>query len=75
MMTIFGGIATVMGPLIGPVVFLLLSEALWARFPFIHKAVLGVVIVIMVLGLPNGIMPFVLRFSAWLKEKLGTKNQ
>jgi branched-chain amino acid transport system permease protein len=75
MMTIFGGIGTVLGPLIGPVVFLLLSEALWARFPFIHKAVLGVVIVIMVLGLPNGIMPFVVRFTGWLKEKLGANNQ
>jgi branched-chain amino acid transport system permease protein len=74
MMTIFGGIATVLGPLIGPVVFLLLSEALWARFPFIHKAVLGVVIVIMVLGLPNGIMPFVFRFTGWVKEKLGANN-
>lgn len=69
MMTIFGGIGTVLGPLIGPIIFMLLSEMLWARFPFIHKAILGIVIVIMVLGLPNGIMPFFLRFGGWLKEK------
>jgi len=61
MMTIFGGIGTVLGPLIGPVVFMLLSETLWMRFPFFHKAILGVAIVIIVLGIPNGIMPFLTR--------------
>jgi branched-chain amino acid transport system permease protein len=69
MMTIFGGIGTVLGPLIGPIVFMLLSESLWARFPFFHKAILGVIIVIIVLAIPNGIMPFIVRSSAWFKLK------
>jgi branched-chain amino acid transport system permease protein len=58
MMTIFGGIGTVLGPLIGPIVFMLLSEFLWTRFPFFHKAILGVAIVLIVIWIPNGIMPF-----------------
>ena len=70
MMTIFGGIGTVLGPLVGPIVFMLLSESLWTRFPFFHKAILGVAIVIIVLGIPHGIMPFLTRSGDWLKVKL-----
>jgi branched-chain amino acid transport system permease protein len=70
MMTIFGGIGTVFGPLIGPIVFMLLSESLWSRFPFFHKALLGVAIVVIVLVIPNGIMPFLMRAGHWLKPKV-----
>jgi branched-chain amino acid transport system permease protein len=63
MMTIFGGIGTLLGPLVGPFVFLLLSESLWARFPFLHRAMLGVIIVALMLGLPDGILPFLRRIA------------
>ena len=56
-MTVFGGIGTVLGPVIGPVVFIALSELLWAQFPFAHRALLGIVIVLLVLFLPRGILP------------------
>jgi len=56
MMTVFGGIGTVLGPVIGPLAFILISETLWARFPFVHKAILGVIIVLLVVFLPKGIL-------------------
>jgi branched-chain amino acid transport system permease protein len=57
LMTVFGGIGTVLGPVVGPFVFMALSEVLWAQFPFVHKALLGVIIVALVLFLPRGVLP------------------
>lgn len=59
LMTVFGGIGTVLGGVIGPIVFMFLSETLWANFPFVHKALLGAIIVLLVLFLPTGIVPTV----------------
>lgn len=63
MMAMFGGIGTVLGPVIGTVAFQSLSEAVWANFPFIHRALLGALIIAIVLLMPQGILPS-LR-SAW----------
>lgn len=57
LMTVFGGIGTVLGGVIGPIVFMFLSETLWANFPFVHKALLGAIIILLVLFLPTGIVP------------------
>lgn len=62
MMAMFGGIGTVLGPVIGAVGFQSLSETLWANFPFIHKALLGALIIALVLLLPQGILTSVRRF-------------
>lgn len=65
LMTVFGGIGTVLGPVIGPFAFMALSETLWAQFPFIHKALLGVAVVLLVLFLPRGVVPALMRLGAW----------
>ncbi len=70
MMTVFGGLGTVLGPVIGPVVFMLLSETLWARFPFIHKAILGAIIVLLVIFLPRGILTSLLRGVEQLRSRM-----
>ncbi len=69
MMTVFGGLGTVLGPVIGPIVFMILAETLWSRFPFVHKAILGVIIVVLVIFVPKGILPSV---SKWI---LGIRNK
>ena len=73
MMTVFGGLATVMGPVIGPIVFMLLAETLWSRFPFVHRAVLGVVIVLLVIFLPQGILPSFRKWLDRLRRRAGTE--
>ncbi|MFQ6111776.1 MAG: branched-chain amino acid ABC transporter permease [Nitrospinota bacterium] len=55
-MTMFGGSGTVLGPVLGAVVISLLSEFFWARFPFLHQGLLGVLIVVVILFIPRGIM-------------------
>jgi branched-chain amino acid transport system permease protein len=55
-MPIFGGIGTFLGPIIGSVILTIISEVLWVKFPFFHLGLYGVIIVILVLYLPNGMM-------------------
>ncbi|MCX5990081.1 MAG: branched-chain amino acid ABC transporter permease [Chloroflexi bacterium] len=64
-MTMLGGQGTVFGPVIGSVVLSGISEALWARFPFLHTALSGVLIIAIVLFLPGGITQ-ILQDRGWL---------
>lgn len=65
MMAMFGGIGTVLGPVVGALAFQIPSELLWVRFPFLHKAILGGLIILVVLVLPNGILPSV---TSWRRH-------
>jgi branched-chain amino acid transport system permease protein len=55
-MPIFGGLGTFLGPIIGSTALTIISELLWVKFPFFHLGLYGIVIIIVVLYLPNGIM-------------------
>ncbi len=55
-MTMFGGMGTVLGPVIGGFSLSLLAEAFWARLPEFHQAAFGVLIVVVLLFIPGGIM-------------------
>jgi branched-chain amino acid transport system permease protein len=55
-MTMFGGQGTVWGPVIGAVVLTYTGEAFWARFPFLHTALFGAMIVAILLFLPGGVI-------------------
>jgi branched-chain amino acid transport system permease protein len=60
-MVLLGGLGTVFGPVIGAALLLLFEEAVWRSFLTLHAAVLGVIIVVLVLFLPNGLMDAVRR--------------
>lgn len=62
-MVLFGGLGTIFGPAIGAAVLLAFEEAVWRNFLTVHAAVLGVLIVLLVLFLPNGILSLVRRRS------------
>lgn len=64
-MTMFGGQGTVWGPVIGAVVLTGAGEALWTRFPFLHTALFGVLIVVILLVFPGGVIA-VLQERGWL---------
>lgn len=58
-MTMFGGRATVLGPVIGAVVLSLVREALWARYPYHYQMLFGALVIILVLFMPEGVMGLV----------------
>lgn len=55
-MAIIGGSDDARGPLLGAVFLVVLSEFLWSSLPQLYMIVLGVLLVIFVLFLPNGIV-------------------
>jgi branched-chain amino acid transport system permease protein len=65
-MVLLGGLGTVFGPALGAVILLAFEELVWRNFLTIHAAALGVIIVILILFLPNGILSTV---SGWLPRR------
>jgi branched-chain amino acid transport system permease protein len=58
-MVLLGGIGTIFGPAIGAIVLLAFEELVWRNFLTIHAAALGVIIIVLVLFLPNGLLSLI----------------
>ena len=63
-MMLLGGMGTVMGPLVGAAIFEIFATLIWSNFTNIHNLLLGALVVIIVMVLPNGVMETVSRFFA-----------
>lgn len=57
-MVLLGGAGTVLGPVVGAVVFMAFDEFAWRNFLELHTGILGVLIVLLILFLPTGISRF-----------------
>ncbi len=55
-MALLGGGDNARGPLLGVVFLALLSELLWAQAPLLYMVILGAVLIVFVLILPDGLM-------------------
>jgi branched-chain amino acid transport system permease protein len=55
-MVLLGGMGTVLGPLCGALVLSVVNEVLWANYPQIYLACVGVIILLAVLYMPRGIV-------------------
>lgn len=51
-----GGVGTVWGPIIGALVFIIIGEVVWAGFLELHSLVMGAILILIILFLPNGIV-------------------
>jgi branched-chain amino acid transport system permease protein len=58
LMAIFGGIGQFYGPIMGAVIFAYLEEILITRFPYYYMLIFGVILVVAVLYLPEGLVGF-----------------
>jgi branched-chain amino acid transport system permease protein len=66
MMTMLGGLGTVAGPVLGSVVIYWLRDVVWANFLLVHQIFEGLLLIVIVLFVPNGIM------GLFDREKSGT---
>ena len=66
-MVLLGGLGTIFGPAIGAVILLLFEEVVWRNLLTIHAAALGLIIVVLVLFLPNGLL-------ALIRERIPVKE-
>lgn len=55
-MAIFGGMRRFHGPILGAVVFAILREILITRFPYLYMFILGSLLVVTILYLPDGLI-------------------
>lgn len=55
-MALLGGAGTVLGPVIGATAFVLIEQTVWSRFLDFNQAALGVVVVLLIFFLPNGLL-------------------
>ncbi len=58
LMAIFGGMGKLYGPMIGAAIFTYLEEFLITRFPYYYMLIFGIIMVIAILYLPNGLIGF-----------------
>jgi len=60
-MALLGGAGTVLGPALGAGVFLAMEELVWRNFLDVHSGILGLIIVVLIFFLPNGLLGVVRR--------------
>jgi branched-chain amino acid transport system permease protein len=72
---VVGGWQTVTGPMIGALVLTPISELLRAElgggYAGLHTLIYGLILMAVILWLPNGLNPFVMRALKWLQNKIG----
>jgi branched-chain amino acid transport system permease protein len=73
-MSVIGGMATVIGPVLGAVLVAPLRAETQAAYPYFHGIVFGLVFMILVLTIPNGIVSLV-RNSKYVKSFTGPDEQ
>lgn len=55
-MVLLGGLGTIFGPAVGALILLVFEEVVWRNLLTLHAAALGIIIVLLVLFLPNGLL-------------------
>jgi branched-chain amino acid transport system permease protein len=63
-MVLLGGASTIMGPLLGAIVYLVFEELVWSNLLQFHNAMLGLIVVFLVLFMPGGAIDLVSRRRA-----------
>lgn len=63
LMAIFGGMGQFYGPILGAAVFAYLEEVLITKFPYYYMLLFGVILLITILYLPNGLVGLIQRLQ------------
>ena len=67
LMAIFGGMGQLYGPVLGAVVFTYLREILITRFPYYYMLLIGIILLLVILYLPNGLVGLI---QKWQRRRL-----
>jgi branched-chain amino acid transport system permease protein len=71
LMAIFGGMGQFYGPIIGATIFAYLEEVLLTKFPYYYMLIFGIILVVAILYLPNGLVGLV---QKWRKGDLAEQD-
>jgi branched-chain amino acid transport system permease protein len=70
LMAIFGGIGQLFGPVLGAIIFAYLEQILITQFPYYYMLLFGIVMVVSVLYLPDGLAGLI---QKWRSRATGGK--
>ena len=62
-MSVIGGVGTVLGPVLGAIVFVLLRQFLLASYPQLYLGLYGVLLILIILFEPLGLTGLALRLA------------
>jgi branched-chain amino acid transport system permease protein len=71
LMAIFGGLGPIYGPILGAAIFAYLEELLLTKFPYYYMLTFGIILVVVILYLPDGLIGLV---QKWRKGGLRGKH-
>ena len=71
LMAIFGGMGQLYGPVLGAAILAYLEELLLTEFPFYYMLLFGIIMIVAILYLPNGIVGLI---QKWRKEGFRRKH-
>ena len=69
LMAIFGGMGQIFGQALGATFLTLLSDMLLTKFPYYYMLLYGVILIIVILFLPNGLVGLKDEIKLWLRGK------
>jgi len=55
-MALLGGVSTIFGPVLGAGIYLIFEEIVWSNWLSFHNGLLGMIVVLLVLFMPNGLI-------------------
>ncbi len=71
-MAMFGGLGTLLGPALGAAILYYVENTVRASYPYLHLVIFGIIIVVVVLLVPEGIIGFVTkRFRGFSLSRMG----
>jgi branched-chain amino acid transport system permease protein len=71
LMAMFGGMGNLVGPVIGAALFTYIGELLLTRFPDLYMLIFGVVLILAIVFMPNGILGLALQ--VWRRRRGGRR--
>ncbi|MBN1454207.1 MAG: branched-chain amino acid ABC transporter permease [Anaerolineales bacterium] len=71
LMAIFGGVGQLFGPVLGAIIFAYLEEILITQFPYYYMLVFGIILLVSVLYLPNGLVGLI---QGWRARAMGGEH-
>lgn len=71
LMAIFGGLGQFFGPILGAIIFAYLEEVLITQFPYYYMLIFGIVMVVSVLFLPDGLAGLI---QNWRSQSAGGEH-
>jgi branched-chain amino acid transport system permease protein len=74
LMSVIGGVGTILGPVLGAVVFVLLRQFLLASYPQLYLGLYGVLLILIILFEPLGLTGLVLRMGRAVRRRRATQR-